>query len=64
MATCSRPWSWKDYREYEGGCWRVRRLTMVNHKPGKEMDLLFSDYAFRTGLADRDFVNNTLKRLR
>ena len=53
-----------EYREYEGGYWRAHRLAMVNHKTGKETDLVFSDYAFKTGLRDRDFLNSALKRLR
>lgn len=52
------------YREYEGGYWRPQRMEMVNHKTGKETDLVYSDYAFKTGLVDRDFVKNALKRLR
>ena len=39
-------------------------MAMVNHKTGKETDLVYSDYAFKTGLADRDFVKSALKRLR
>lgn len=52
------------YRQYQGGYWRPHRMAMVNHKTGKETDLVYSEYAFKTGLADRDFVKSALKRLR
>ena len=53
-----------EYRLYEGSYWRPHRLEMVNHKTGKETDLVYSDYAFKTGLVDRNFVKSALKRLR
>jgi outer membrane lipoprotein-sorting protein len=52
------------YREYEGGYWRAHRMEMVNHKTGKETDLVYSDYAFGTRLSERDFLKSVLKRLR
>jgi len=53
-----------EYRQYPGGHWRPHRLAMVNHKTGKETDLVYSSYSFKTGLADRHFVKSALKRLR
>ncbi len=53
-----------DYREYPGGVWRSHRFEMVNHQTGKSTDLLYEDYAFKTGLKDRDFVKGVLSRLR
>ena len=53
-----------DYREYPGGVWRSHRFEMVNHQTGKSTELLYDDYAFKTGLGDRDFVKGVLSRLR
>jgi len=53
-----------EYRQYDGAYWRPHRLAMVNHKTGKQTDLVYSDYSFKTGLAERDFVKSVLKRLR
>ena len=52
-----------DYREYDG-VWRAHRLSMVNHQTGKETDLVYGDYTFRTGLDDGDFVRGVLQRVR
>jgi len=52
------------YRQYLERYWRADRLEMVNHQSGKSTELLFSDYRFRTGLTDRDFDQNSLKRAR
>ena len=53
-----------DYREYEGGVWRTHRMEMVNHKTGKETDLVYSDYEFKTGLGDNSFNKSALRRAR
>jgi len=53
-----------DYREYEGGIWRAHTLTMNNHLTGKATTLTYGDYAFKTGLADNDFVKGVLKSIR
>ena len=53
-----------DYREYEGGYWRAHKLAMVNHKTGKSTDLLYSNYEFKVGLGEGDFVKGALTRLR
>jgi len=52
------------YRQYLDRYWRADRLEMVNHQSGKSTELRFSDYRFRTGLTDRDFDQNSLKRAR
>lgn len=56
--------SFADYREYEGGIWRAHTLDMVNHQTGKSTTLNYSNYQFKTGLADKDFVKGVLKRIR
>lgn len=52
------------YRQYLGRYWRPDRMDMVNHQTGKSTTLLWSNYRFRTGLTDRDFDRNALKRAR
>ncbi|MDM3870836.1 outer membrane lipoprotein-sorting protein [Porticoccus sp. W117] len=56
--------SLEDYREYPGNVWRTHKMVMVNHKTGKSTDLLYSDYKFKTGLADKDFKKGVLSSLR
>lgn len=53
-----------DYREYDGGIWRAHTLEMVNHQTNKATTLTYSEYAFKTGLTDSDFVKGVLKRIR
>lgn len=53
-----------DYRQYLDKYWRAHKLAMVNHQSGKSTDLLWNDFAFGTGLRDRDFNRNSLKRIR
>ncbi len=56
--------SFENYQQYEGGYWRALKMSMVNHQTGKSTDLLYSDYRFKTGLKDNDFVKAVLRRLR
>lgn len=53
-----------DYRQYLGKYWRPHRMEMVNHQTGKSTTLIWRDYRFQTGLTDRDFDRNALKRIR
>ena len=55
---------YEDYQQYLGQYWRADRMLMVNHQTGKSTDLLWRDYEFATGLSDRDFDRNSLKRAR
>jgi outer membrane lipoprotein-sorting protein len=52
------------YRQYLGRYWRADEMFMVNHQTGKSTRLIWSHYQFRTGLDDRDFDQNSLKRAR
>ena len=52
------------YQQYLGKFWRAAKLTMVNHQSGKSTVLAWKNYKFRTGLKDRDFNRNSLKRAR
>ena len=54
----------KDYKKYEGQYWRADEMNMVNHQNGKSTRLRWERYEFRTGLTDRDFNKNSLKRAR
>jgi outer membrane lipoprotein-sorting protein len=51
-----------EYRQYLDKFWRAMRMEMVNHQTGKSTTLSWSDYRFQTGLTDRDFDQNSLKR--
>ncbi len=53
-----------EYREYGDGYWRAHLLSMVNHQTRKSTDLVYSDYRFKTGLRDGDFVKGVLARVR
>ena len=54
----------KNYKKYPGNIWRPHLMVMTNHKTGKSTDLSYSEYKFKTGLSDKDFVKGVLKRLR
>ncbi len=53
-----------DYRQYLGTFWSAHDLYMVNLQTGKKTRLVYERFAFQTGLKDRDFTRNTLKRVR
>ncbi len=53
-----------DYRLYDDQYWRALTLRMVNHRTGKETDLIYSEYIFGVGLDDKDFVKTVLRRVR
>ncbi len=54
----------ENYGLYAGRYWRAGVMTMVNHLTGKSTVLSWTDYKFRTDLADRDFSRTGLKRTR
>ncbi|WP_370978319.1 outer membrane lipoprotein-sorting protein [Agaribacterium sp. ZY112] len=51
-----------DYKQYLGEFWRAQRAMMVNHQNGKSTELVWDEYQFKTGLSDKDFNKNSLKR--
>lgn len=53
-----------DYEHHDAKHWRPARMEMVNEQTGKSTILEFSDYAFATGLSNKDFSSNALKKLR
>ncbi len=56
--------TYSGYEQYLGKFWRAAKFSMVNHQNGKSTDILFEQWSFRTGLSDRDFDQNSLKRAR
>ncbi|MCW8328712.1 outer membrane lipoprotein-sorting protein [Photobacterium sp. SDRW27] len=54
--------TFKNYKQYLGKYWRPGEMNMVNHQNGKSTQLIWHSYRFRTGLSDRDFTKNSLKR--
>ena len=52
------------YKQYLDKYWRASEMNMINHQTGKSTQLLWSDYKFATGLTERDFDKNSLKRAR
>ncbi len=53
-----------DYQKFLDQYWRPLTMTMENKQNGKSTELKFSNYKFRTGLTDKDFEKNDLKRQR
>jgi outer membrane lipoprotein-sorting protein len=53
-----------DYRQYLEKYWRPHDMHMVNHQTGKQTRLKFEKIDFRTGLTDKHFSKNSLKRAR
>ncbi len=52
------------YQQYLGQYWRTHKMTMENKQTGKSTVLDWSDFQFRTGLTEKDFKKNDLKRQR
>lgn len=53
-----------DYQQYLGQYWRAHTIVMQNQQNGKSTTLKWSNYTFQTGLTDKDFEKNDLKRQR
>ena len=45
-----------EYQKYLGKHWRAQKMNMVNHQTGKSTDLVWSEFKFKTGLKDDDFM--------
>lgn len=54
----------KGYKSYLDAYWRAEEMHMINHQTGKSTVLTWSEYEFKTGLSERDFDRNSLKRAR
>ncbi len=53
-----------EYNQYLDQYWRPNKMMMQNHQTGKSTELLWSNYQFKSGLDERDFDQNSLKRAR
>lgn len=53
-----------DYHLYENKYWRSHRQEMANIQTNKSTVLEFSEYAFKSGLRDKEFRYNHLKNIR
>jgi len=53
-----------DYKKFNDKFWRAHKMEMQNEQTGKSTTLEFADYQFSTGLSDRDFSSNALKKIR
>ncbi len=51
-----------DYKQFLNKYWRAHTMLMTNHQTGKSTVLRWSDYEFQTGVNERDFDKNALKR--
>lgn len=56
--------TFKGYRLYLDKYWRAHEMLMDNQQTGKSTTLEWKNYKFRTGLDERDFDTNALKRAR
>lgn len=52
------------YQQYLDQFWRASEMFMNNHQTGKSTTLTWENYQFGTGLKDRNFDRNSLKRAR
>ncbi|HJP18157.1 MAG TPA: outer membrane lipoprotein-sorting protein [Nitrospinota bacterium] len=52
------------YQKYLDKHWRATEMFMINLQNGKNTKLVWSNYKFQTGLTDKDFNKNSLKRAR
>jgi len=52
-----------DYQQFLGHYWRPGTMYMENHQTGQSTLLEWTDYQFKTGLSERDFRSQTLKRV-
>ncbi len=54
--------NYADYQLYLDKHWRASELNMENHQSNKKTKLIFENYAFKIGLTDKDFTQNSLIR--
>lgn len=54
--------TYHNYNLYLSKHWRAGKFKMVNHQTGKETELFFENYSFKTGLDEKDFSQNALIR--
>ncbi|MBV1908284.1 MAG: outer membrane lipoprotein-sorting protein [Kangiellaceae bacterium] len=52
------------FNQYADKHWRPLKMEMINHQSGKSTILSYSGYELKTGLDNKDFNKNALKRAR
>ena len=52
------------YHQFLNKFWRPDVMNMINHQTEKSTSLKWENYKFKTGLSDRNFNKNSLKRAR
>lgn len=62
--TLMKTLTYSDFKQYLNKHWRAHDMMMVNHQTGKKTHLMFSKIEFQTGLDEKDFNKNSLKRAR
>ena len=55
---------YSNYQQYLEKYWRAHDMFMENHQTGKSTRLVWDEYSFQTGLKERDFDRNSLKRIK
>jgi len=50
------------YKQFLEKYWRAHDMLVENHQTGKSTRLIWDNYRFKTGLTERDFDRNSLKR--
>ena len=53
-----------NFHQYLDKYWRSQKFEMVNHQSGKSTILNYTDFNMKTGLDEKDFNKNALKRAR
>ena len=53
-----------NFHQYLDKYWRSQKFEMVNHQSGKSTVLNYTDFKMKTGLDEKDFSKNALKRAR
>ena len=56
--------TFSDYKQYVNKIWQASSMEMVNHQNKKKTVLIFKEIAYSTGLSEKDFSQNSLKRSR
>jgi outer membrane lipoprotein-sorting protein len=52
------------YSRYANQYWRPDKMEMVNHLTGKQTELIWNKYQFKTQLSENEFNINVLRRIR
>ena len=56
--------TFSDFHQYLDKYWRSQKFEMVNHQSGKSTILNYTNFEMKTGLNEKDFNKNALKRAR